>query len=716
MDFRKENIVEFLNIALQTVPGEGCGDQSREVNNLPKSFDSLNVEASVGIGRATSIPWVTFTGYGQKTSNGIYPVLLFYHERNLLIVAFGISVTNTPIKTWNVEGVKTLEQYFLERKLLQTKIEKKYNSSFVHSVFPIPVIGGKVDESKFSVDAVFSSLTDVCGMYKKQFEGEEIATTVSEPMPTIETSVKIVDKSKKSVNYWIYAPGDQACKWSTCQRLGHMSLGWEEMGTLSLYKDRTSIVQNLRIVYNDDQASFKNASLAIWQFVHDIKIGDIIYVKKGRSKIVGRGVVTGNYKYDETLDDYNNIRSVNWTHVGEWDAPWGLPMKTLTRLDSEQATQMETLFSEKEKIEQIPFDVNKAKDFINGTGLLYEDDFFKRYVYSLLTKPFVILSGLAGSGKTQLALAFAKAMVEDVKKQMRVVSVGADWTNREPLLGYPNALKENEYVRPESGVLDLLIEANKEANKDKPYFLILDEMNLSYVERYFADFLSAMESHHSIPLWDADVDNEELVPDCISLPKNLFIIGTINVDETTYMFSPKVLDRANVIEFKISEEEMNSFLDAAPSVNVDLVNGKCANMAEDFVKIAADKKEISKDANDVLKKFFSHLKGVNAEFGYRTASEIGRFMTLAKDDIGTEKAIDAAIVQKLLPKLHGSRKKMTEVLKALFELCKNDGVDTNIEKLDVFNSTDYKYPVSADKILRMYNIAIANGYTSFAEA
>lgn len=376
---------------------------------------------------------------------------------------------------------------------------------------------------------------------------------------------------------------------------------------------------------------------------------------------------------------------------------------------------------------QIPFDIASALAAINKSGLIYSENLIKRYVYSLQTKPFVILSGLAGSGKTQLALAFAKTMVEDEDKQLCMVSVGADWTNREPLLGYPNALVENSYVHPENGVLDLLIECNKEENKDKPFFLILDEMNLSYVERYFADFLSAMESHKAIPLWQGckeeslpiNQDGNKITddtPTSVALPKNLFIIGTINVDETTYMFSPKVLDRANVIEFKISEQDMNGFLDTAPSVNIESVNGMCVNMSKDFVEIASSSKVICTEANEELKKFFAQLKSVNAEFGYRTATEIGRFLTLAKDELGIEEAIDAAIVQKLLPKLHGSRKKMLDVLKALYALCVKDSSLSNIEKAGSIEESDYKYPVSADKIARMYRIAIDNGYTSFAEA
>lgn len=363
--------------------------------------------------------------------------------------------------------------------------------------------------------------------------------------------------------------------------------------------------------------------------------------------------------------------------------------------------------SKRVDVKQEPFQISSAVLAIRSSGLIYDDLLVKRFAASLLTKPFVILSGLAGSGKTQLALAFAKALIAD-DSQLCVVSVGADWTNREPLLGYPNALKAGEYVHPESGVLDLLIEANKAENKDKPYFLILDEMNLSYVERYFADFLSAMESHEPIRLWDCENDK---TPKCVALPKNLFIIGTINVDETTYMFSPKVLDRANVIEFKVSEAEMTSFLDQAPVVNLESVE-KIANQSADFVRIAKNSVEANKDANDVLKNFFKPLKDVNAEFGYRTAAEIGRFISLA-DSMTVNEKIDSAIVQKILPKLHGSRKKIIPVLTALWKIC---GCNINLDLAKSEDCVAAVYPLSADKIFRMYQGAIDNGFTSFAEA
>lgn len=375
---------------------------------------------------------------------------------------------------------------------------------------------------------------------------------------------------------------------------------------------------------------------------------------------------------------------------------------------------------------QIPFSVSAVIKSISETGLEYSPNLIKRLAFSLMSKRFLILSGLAGSGKTQLAISFASSLVNNKEKQMCVVSVGSDWTNREPLLGYPNALQQGKYVKPENGVLDLLIEANKAENADKPFFLILDEMNMSYVERYFADFLSAMESKEKISLWNTDASdtikvNSDDVPQSIDLPQNLFIIGTINVDETTYMFSPKVLDRANVIEFKISPEEMTLFLQEMREVDSNSIIGKASEMGADFVEKSCNK-DFDKDDNaaSTLQEFFNELKNVNAEFGYRTATEIFRFICQAKANDDTpikmtdEEILDAAIVQKLLPKLHGSRKKLEPVLTQLWKLCfSGAGKDLNIAK-DNVNKAQFKE--SADKILRMYESATANGFTSFAEA
>jgi len=373
----------------------------------------------------------------------------------------------------------------------------------------------------------------------------------------------------------------------------------------------------------------------------------------------------------------------------------------------------------------IPFDLNTFIDHINVSGLQLNKKTLIRFTSSLLTKPFVILTGLSGSGKTKLAQAFAMWICEN-DNQYCIVPVGADWTNREPLLGFPNALISGKYVKPDNRVLDLIIAANNYL--DKPYFLILDEMNLSHVERYFADFLSVMETkdgkislHADSKEWDKEIPSE------ISLSKNLFIIGTVNIDETTYMFSPKVLDRANVIEFRVTHDEMADYFKASTKLDLKLLTAKGANMAGDFVKIATDetlKTEFQKELQDELLNFFIELKKSGAEFGYRSASEILRFAAVVNVIEPTwtiSEIIDAAIMQKLLPKVHGSKRKLEPVLKTLGTLCLSDGhnftefINSNGD-VDFENDGKIKYPLSLEKIHRMYFGLIHNGFTSYAEA
>jgi 5-methylcytosine-specific restriction enzyme B len=369
------------------------------------------------------------------------------------------------------------------------------------------------------------------------------------------------------------------------------------------------------------------------------------------------------------------------------------------------------------------FQLEKLKQAFIKSEFFYSNLLITRFIASLLTKPFVILTGLSGSGKTKLAQAFVQWICQD-ESQYRVIPVGADWTNREPLLGYPNALNPEEYVKPDSGVLDLIIRANHKP--DLPHFLILDEMNLSHVERYFADFLSVMESQEEIPLY-AEGMLQKGVPAKLKVPPNLFIIGTVNIDETTNMFSPKVLDRANTIEFRVTKEEMKKYLENFKEINMKTLSGKGPGMAKDFLNMSSTKKIAATDIteiNDALLKFYGELKKTGAEFGYRCASEILRLihqLTALDNTLTTNQKIDIAIIQKLLPKLHGSRRKLSPVLEKLGSFCVTEKLDVikdvfEKDDFDFENHSGVLFPLALEKIARMHKGAIDNGFASFAEA
>ena len=135
----------------------------------------------------------------------------------------------------------------------------------------------------------------------------------------------------KDAKCWMYAPGEGANLWDDCRRDGVMVIGWGELGDLSQYESREAMRDQMRQEYGLE-GSFMNASLATWEFTNEMQVGDIVFVKKGRSVILGRGVVEGEYSYDEARGEFCHVRKVKWTHVGEWITQGFHALKTLTEI------------------------------------------------------------------------------------------------------------------------------------------------------------------------------------------------------------------------------------------------------------------------------------------------------------------------------------------------------------------------------------------------
>lgn len=360
------------------------------------------------------------------------------------------------------------------------------------------------------------------------------------------------------------------------------------------------------------------------------------------------------------------------------------------------------------------------------------------------------------------AAAFAALSAPQSSRACRcyeVVSVGADWTSSEQVLGYADGLDKNRFIRTKA--LDLILRAV--AEPDLPHFLILDEMNLSHVERYFADLLSAIESGEPVHLHsDKDPNGvpavRDGVPSEVHLPPNFFIVGTVNVDETTYMFSPKVLDRANVLEFRVSGSELKGFLENPAAVNFAKLDAFGAEYGKRLIALAQQSARLPDAERRMFEAelclFFEALQAANAEFGFRVAKEGASFLhyhkLLSGDGWEFKAAMDAQILQKLLPKLHGSRNILEPVLCTLATLCfakrtwelDDEGKefahltglraeaakaarmeDESLDPLGLKPDGTRTYPpaeayyrLSFEKIIRMLERLRANGFTSFAEA
>lgn len=374
-------------------------------------------------------------------------------------------------------------------------------------------------------------------------------------------------------------------------------------------------------------------------------------------------------------------------------------------------------------------------DFVSSQGFLFSNEVLTRYYLSLKTKPFVILSGISGTGKTKIAQLFASYICQEdekgeAEKRIAFVSVRPDWMDNKGLLGYYNILDEKYHS---TKVLDLLLEARE--HPGKPYFVILDEMNLAKVEHYFSDFLSVLESRtpdnpngetiqlHSLEKAET-LDGRRSVPGSLHVPTNVFFAGTVNVDESTYMFSPKVLDRANVIEF--NDVDLDGYAKGWQDNgnlllrNAEVLNSFYDNSAEQPFCRKQDYDQLPGDGKIALNDLLSILKEHNLHFGYRVANELSKFVNLAVKELADfkfDEAVDIQIIQKILPKLHGTRAKLDDPLRKLIAYCYRQSSpvsDEQVKKACSYDS-DARFPRSAQKICRMLSQLSIQGYVSFIE-
>ena len=358
--------------------------------------------------------------------------------------------------------------------------------------------------------------------------------------------------------------------------------------------------------------------------------------------------------------------------------------------------------------------VDYIKNYITSKGFSYEGNLIENFYLSLKSKPFTILAGTSGTGKTRLVKLFAEAIgANEANGRYKMVSVRPDWSDGSDLFGHTD-LNGNFIEGPVCSAFDAAM-----CEPDKPVFLCLDEMNLARVEYYLSDFLSVIESREK-------GDGGKFITSAIAqyeggIPDNLYLIGTVNMDETTFPFSKKVLDRANTIEFNYVELVPKFEGTLSPVEPLDVPNRFLQTEYLVLERDCADEQDYVTQTCDNLQRINEILRKANAHVGYRVRDEIVFYMLNNKKAgnlLTEEQAFDNEIMQKILPRIQGSAVSIKDMLIELFKFCMGDqaGVDQdngNVSKQMENKADSATYKESAKKIGYMMKRYEEDGFTSY---
>ncbi len=470
----------------------------------------------------------------------------------------------------------------------------------------------------------------------------------------------------------------------------------KELGTKAARKTMVSTREMIRNTLNNSRFNTDN-DLTIGNV--DYEIGSIYYKEYLKENFPREA------EFLEDLQDmiriYNDYYNIIFTE------------------ENKVATETKILDSGEGSMKDI---IGKIDKIIRAKGYIFSYEELSNFYLSLKTKPFLILAGISGTGKSKLVKLFAEAVgATSSNGQYNVISVKPDWNDSMELFGYKNI---NDRFVP--GQLTRIIkEASKPENINKPYFICLDEMNLARVEYYLSEYLSTIESRY----FD---QNKELLTDRIfpngylprensyadlRIPENLYIIGTVNMDDTTFAFSRKVLDRVNTIEFSDVRLDL---LDFDTEDNIGKLSLDNSWFKTRFLSIKdainADRKYVTKINDEIIE--INNIMAIgNKHFGYRVRDEIVFYMLENKINGLLEEhiAFDYQIMQKILPTITGSERVIKEILIDLYNYCNPSS--QIVEEIDYIKHGEEGletalYINSANKILMMLR-GYEDGFASF---
>lgn len=354
------------------------------------------------------------------------------------------------------------------------------------------------------------------------------------------TTDAVLTDDKTGVRYWIY----NAYNWEDLCKEGIIVIGRDYLGDPMLYETKKDMQEAMKDCGTERYATtYKNASLEVWQFVHDLKPGDIVFAKKGTQLIIGCGVVQSDFIYDDKKPtEFKYYRKINWTHVGEWQHPGKAVTKNLTDITSygdyvkkllalfedQESEELSEALDESEKV----YDVYTEEDFLKDVYM--DEKQYKILKNLLLTKKNIILQGAPGVGKTFAAKRLAYSIMgEKDSSRVKMIQFHQSYSYEDFIMGFrPN---EKGFELKHGSFYEF---CHKAAEDDREYFFIIDEINRGNLSKIFGELFMLIEADKRGVSLELLYTDEEF-----SIPSNVHIIGMMNTADRSLAMMDYALRR-----------------------------------------------------------------------------------------------------------------------------------------------------------------------------
>ena len=568
---------------------EGAFDSSKTSYSLFKELDehikqmvgndeNLETHWSVGKGNWTQVPWFAVRDKRTKSSaqKGIGIVGLFKKDMSGLYFCIAQGTTQ-PLKDYGKKGGEEflLEQAEKVRDIVKYLSEKHFK---LDNEIDLKATGGVALTYKPSV--CVHKFMSVGYDFDTQFV-EDFFDLVKAYKDVVAKNLDFTYDKNFKKNHWVIACGINSNQWDNFKNNNLIAIGWDNLGDLSKFKSKKEIFDKLKYERSEGDPDPRNDALCCYDFVNSMKVNDLVFVKKGTSKLVAYGKIIGDYKYDENLSEYRNIRSVEWINIKENEID-PITGKTLTNFNKYPETVEKYL-------KLMANDNNKDLELNELKDTFFSEEFFNNIIDTLKVKKNIILQGPPGTGKTFISKKLAER-ITGKKENIFSIQFHQSYSYEEFVVGYkPNS--EGNFALQKGSLIQICEKAKQ--NENENFVMFIDEINRANISKVFGELLSLIENDKRGPENAVKILYSENDIN-FYIPGNLYFICAMNTaDRSLKMVDYALRRRFSFFEFKpeFDKPEFKNFL-KDKNVNAKTIDRIVNNISKVNQQISDDNFEL----------------------------------------------------------------------------------------------------------------------------